>query len=81
MNKKLLRFLAVGMLFILVLGCFGCSGGGGQQEPAGEEGEEGGEEVALKSEYKLTMNVSTDTCWGQGGLSLPSWSMSTPTAK
>ncbi|HHW92653.1 MAG TPA: DctP family TRAP transporter solute-binding subunit [Firmicutes bacterium] len=68
MNKKLLRFLAVGMLFILVLGCFGCSGGGGQQEPAGEEGEEGGEEVALKSEYKLTMNVSTDTCWGQGGV-------------
>jgi tripartite ATP-independent transporter DctP family solute receptor len=68
MNKKLLRFLAVGMLFILVLGCVGCSGG--QEEPAGGEGEgEGeGEEVALKSEYKLTMNVSTDTCWGQGGV-------------
>ncbi len=69
MSKKLLRFLAAGMLLILVLSCVGC-GGGGQQEPAGGEGEaEGeGEEVALKSEYKLTMNVSTDTCWGQGGV-------------
>jgi len=69
MSKKLLRLLAAGMLLILVLSCVGC-GGGGQQEPAGGEGEaEGeGEEVALKSEYKLTMNVSTDTCWGQGGV-------------
>ena len=24
--------------------------------------------MALKPEYKLTMNVSTDTCWGQGGV-------------
>jgi tripartite ATP-independent transporter DctP family solute receptor len=67
MNKKLLRFLAVGMLLILVLSCVGC-GGGGQEEPAGGEGEGAGEEVALKPEYKLTMNVSTDTCWGQGGV-------------
>ena len=69
MSKKLLRFLAAGMLLILVLSCVGC-GGGGQQEPAGGEGEaEGeGEAVALKSEYKLTMNVSTETCWGQGGV-------------
>jgi len=27
-----------------------------------------GADAALKGEYKLTMNVSTDTAWGQGGV-------------
>lgn len=60
MKKSLIRVLAVVMLVTLVFVTAGCTGGGNGN------GGEGGD--SLKPEYKLTMNVSTDTAWGKGGV-------------
>lgn len=65
-DKKFLRLLAAGMLLLLVFGCVGCTSG--PQAPADENGEDEEGQVEFHPEYKLTMNVATDTAWGKGGV-------------
>ena len=69
MKKTLVRFLVASLVLTLLLVTAGCSSGG-TQKPAdqGSEPSAKAPEPQLKSEYKLTMNVATETMWGQGGV-------------
>lgn len=63
MKKTIIRILSVSLLLALVTVVAGCTGTPAEP-PAGSDQEP---ESNLKSEYKLTMNVSDETIWGQGG--------------
>lgn len=58
MNRTVIRIVAVSLLLALVLTAVGCT------KPAEQPS---GSDAKLKDEYKLTMNVSNETIWGQGG--------------
>lgn len=58
--------MAISLLVILMVTAAGCtSKPAEQQQPAADSGK--AEDANLKPEYKLTMNVSNETIWGQGG--------------
>ncbi|HHV07352.1 MAG TPA: DctP family TRAP transporter solute-binding subunit [Firmicutes bacterium] len=61
-KTAIIRLLAISLLIAMVMVATGCAGTQ-PQEPA----DSGEEETNLKAEYKLTMNVSNETIWGQGG--------------
>jgi tripartite ATP-independent transporter DctP family solute receptor len=64
MSKKWIRIIAVSVIVIFAAVMAGC--GGGSKAPAA--GEKKAEEVKLKAEYKLTMNVAAQTKWGEGAM-------------
>jgi len=59
MNKTGLRLTAVILVTLFVAVLTGGCGGGGDKKPAASE-------FKFKDEYKLTMNVTPQTMWGQG---------------
>jgi tripartite ATP-independent transporter DctP family solute receptor len=62
MSKKWIKIVAVSVMVIFAAVMAGC---GGSKAPAAGEKKE---DVKLKAEYKLTMNVAPQTKWGEGAM-------------